>query len=764
MRYSMLLTILFLILALFTDACKEIDEQPKYQAPDWLEGKLYTQISKQEGLETFTRCLELTGYDTLLDLSGSFTVFAPSNEAFDNFFSENPEYGTNVESIPHDDLQRLVKFHVIQDAWSKAQLQMLNANGWIDPLDEDSEPRAFKRQTMLKEPNRKYWVTFDYEDTYIVDSSLSHNYRIAHTRSRKYVPIFFSDFFNVYDLSTSDYEFYFDRTFESGNIYYAGGKLGDEEIFAENGFIYILDRVIRPFLNAEQLLGKDYPGNESYKTFLDMIYLYPEFEFNREETNNQTEAREGRQYDSLYNLTFPDLPFDVNEELTGPNTTVSKYTYEFHNGLYVPTDEAFQRFLNEVVTDKSGLPHWSSFNAVPNDIKQIIVNTHFTKIPVYESDLLKGFKNASGDMIHIDPSNIIRKAYGSNCTFLGLDQTVMPRAFGSVTGPVYLRPGYSVFMMAMQLSKVMSALSRQDADYSFYPIPDFELALDSSLMVRWLDRNANRYILQSYVRTDESIYTQKTSELAKRIFNQVGTSRPTYSADKEFIETLGGNFIIWDHKNGVVSGAKPNVFGFKGDSLIDIEINELEEMADNGVTFQVNTWFRHSSTTIYGGISAYTYFRDLLQKAELYNQFSYEFPFLTKGEYYTIFIPTEQALLDYGADTLAKEDLAKFLKYHFVRGTRIFTDGKQNWDEYETMRVDESSNEFTRYQSTLNIKPSSDMIQILDNKGEAYITINEEPGKNNIMIATDTDIDESSDTDFITTSVIHVIDGVLVKQ
>ena len=56
------------------------------------------------------------------------------------------------------------------------------------------------------------------------------------------------------------------------------------------------------------------------------------------------------------------------------------------------------------------------------------------------------------------------------------------------------------------------------------------------------------------------------------------------------------------------------------------------------------------------------------------------------------------------------------------------------------------------------------MIQILDNKGEAYITINEEPGKNNIMIATDTDMDESSDTDFITTSVIHVIDGVLVKQ
>ncbi len=746
------------------NSCKEIYEHEIYQPPTWLKGKLYTQISEQEGLATFGKCLELTGYDTLLNLSGSFTVFAPSDVAFNEYFSENPGYGNDVANIPVNELQRLVKFHIIQDAWSKSQLQKLNSEGWIDPTDEKSKPKAFKRQTLLRDPDKKYWVKYGNDMYAIVDSTKTNDYRIAFTRSRKYVPIFFNEFFNVYNLKTSDYEFYFDKPFEAGNLYYAGGKLGEEEIFAENGFIYIIDKVIDPLLNAEQFLKKDYPGEESYHTFLEMIYQFPRFEFNRDETNDQTEAREGRQYDSLYNLSFPDLPFNINDELTGPNTSVSKYTYVYQNGLYVPTDEAFQRFLDEVVTVNSGLPHWANFKSIPNDVKQIMVNTHFTREPVYETDIINGFQNAGGSIIHIDPSTIIRKEYGSNCTFIGLNETIMPRAFGSVTGPVYLRPGYSSFMRAMQLTKVLPALTRQDADYSFYIIPDHTLAEDSSLLLNWIDQEANRYNFRSFNRSEQSMYTQKTNELAKRIFNQVGISRPTFSANKEFIETLGGNYIIFNHRDGIVSGAQPNVFGFKGDSAIDITIRELEETADNGVTYEVNTWFRHSVTQMFDRLNQYPYFKDLLEKAGLYNPKLFEYTFLTEGEYYTIFMPSEEALNGYGADTLDVDDLAKFLKYHFVRGTRIFTDGREPWMHYETLRVDESSTTFSTYYSTLNIKPSPDMIEILDSGGIPYITINEEAGTTNIMVATDTDRDVVSDTDFITTAVIHRIDGVLIKQ
>ncbi len=67
-----LLLIGFLII-LFATSCNDIYDQEKYQKPDWLDGKLYTQISELEDLSTFKRCIELTGYDTILDRTGSYT-------------------------------------------------------------------------------------------------------------------------------------------------------------------------------------------------------------------------------------------------------------------------------------------------------------------------------------------------------------------------------------------------------------------------------------------------------------------------------------------------------------------------------------------------------------------------------------------------------------------------------------------------------------------------------------------------------------------
>ncbi|MCK4920545.1 MAG: fasciclin domain-containing protein, partial [Bacteroidales bacterium] len=104
-------------------SCQDIQDQEKYQHPEWLVGKLYTQLKSVENTSVFVRALELTGYDTIVDVTGSFTIFAPSDEAFAAYFSDNPEYGSSVENIPPDDLLKLVKYHIIQNAWTKDQIQ-----------------------------------------------------------------------------------------------------------------------------------------------------------------------------------------------------------------------------------------------------------------------------------------------------------------------------------------------------------------------------------------------------------------------------------------------------------------------------------------------------------------------------------------------------------------------------------------------------------------------------------------------------------------
>ena len=60
------------------------------------------------------------------------------------------------EDIPLEELQKLVKYHLVQSPWSKLQLQSLDVWGWIDTLDvNNDQPKGYKRETLLLEENRK---------------------------------------------------------------------------------------------------------------------------------------------------------------------------------------------------------------------------------------------------------------------------------------------------------------------------------------------------------------------------------------------------------------------------------------------------------------------------------------------------------------------------------------------------------------------------------------------------------------------------------
>ena len=739
--------------------CRDIYEQEKYQRPDWLAGKIYTQITTRPDLSVFQECLELTGYDTILDVSGSYTVFGPTNEAFEQWFGEHPEYGGSPENIPAQELENLVERHVLQNGWSLKQLQSLDIYGWIDEDDPDNnKPRGYKRQTIQKDADKKYYIINDL----IVDSTESDEYKKVYVESRKYGPLFFDDYFGVNNLRSDDYEFYYDRTYENGNLYFGNAKVVSEEIFAENGFIYEVDQVTDPLHNAEQILDLEHSGF-SFSTFRDAFNHFGSFSANMEATNNQPEAKAGGIFDTLYYLDYPDLTFNLHEELTGPNTRFSNYTVRYQNGILAPSNEAFQNLLDEVVTSKSGYPHWPDFEGVPLVVKRIILNSHMATIPIYRTDIEAGFLNGAEDKITIDEADIIYKYYGSNSSFIGLSKAVVPRAFSSITGPIYLRPGYSTLLYAVENAKVLPALKEEGKEYVFYVQSDASFSEDSALF-HWLDPSSNRSYFYAFDQTSEQLTVFSRNQLTKMILNQVGTSLPTGRASKEFIENLAGNYIVVNNEDNTVSGGLPTKWGYNGILPIDVHPIPLEEPTDNGTTMKVRGWFSNPTSTMYSRITSYPGFFNLIDRAGLYDDVYWTFPFLTEGETYTVLIPTEEALANYNTDTLTREELQQFVKYHFIRGSKIWTDGRAPDGTYETLRVDESSTPFTTRYSTLHIETGSDLIRILDGNGNTYTEIPEQEFHTNIMVATDMDEESTSVYDFITTGVVHEIDSVLIKQ
>ena len=754
--------LMFVIILLLLYSCKQ--EQDIYKRPDWLAGKVYTQIKAQPELSTFAKCIELIGYDEILDVSGSYTVFSPSNEAFNLYFQQNPNYNS-VEDIPIARLTEIVKYHIVQNPWSKVQLRTLDVYGWIDTLSTDNnKPKGFKRETLLLEPNRKYGIASSGSGNeskfIIVDTLQTNKFRKVITDSRKYAPVFYQEYFNIYDLSTSDYEFYFNRPFENPNdIYFAGARLISDEISAENGFVYIIDRVVEPLGNASEIIASK-TGSNVYTDFLNVLNLFPRFEYNREKTFLQPGADQGLAVDSLFDLTFPTLAFDFGQEKTSPPSGTyglpSNVTIRYHHGLMAPTNEAFQAFINEYIKIPNG---WGTFAGAPENIKRIIANTYMSVNTIYPTDFEKGFYNGELDIVKLNESDIIEKKFGSNSTFIGLNKAIVPRAFKSVTGPVYLQRGFSKVMNAIEQSGLLSALKRENQDYMFFVENDANTAQDSSLIYYPVTKRFSSFLVSPGTYQE---YTLTLNDLRTLLLNQIATQKALGNARKEFIPNLAGNMIIVNNVTGEVSGTGVTTKGYRGTEVEPEFPVILSDQPDNGITYDVQNWFSFSSPSLFSKISTdYPKFHALLKKAGLTNDKEYRYTFVTDNDFYTVFIPSDQALDDEGVNSLPIDQLKKLLQFHFVQGSMIFTDGKKQSAYYETARIDEKSTQYTTIFTSLYIKPGLDIIEIPKKDGTSYVEIEEADKTTNILTGVSRGTGQEVYPILYNNGVIHQIDKVL---
>ena len=752
--------ILFFLFGIFILLFGCRDDFNKFDRPEWLKGKLYTQLSDFPELSTFAECLELTGYSTIIDASGSYTVFSPTNEAFEKFFAENSAYNS-IHDIPIKEYERIVKFHIVQNPWSKRQLQSLDIYGWIDTLDvNNNKPRGFKRSTLLLEDNRKYGIKSP--GTLIVDTTKADYTRIVATDSRKYVPIFFSEYFDIYHLKSQDYEFYFNRPFEAGdNLYFANGKITSDEIKAENGIVYMIDEVVLPLKNAYQFLDNE-EGTNSYSEFKALINEFPLFEYNGEKTLEQAGADQGFEVDSLFDLSFPDLTFDLANESTKPPKGTygmpSKVSSRYHHGIIAPNNQAYESFLNEYFAVPGG---WGSLEGAPDHIRKIIANSYLSFNPIYLSNIQEGFINGEMDNMKIDESDIIQKEFGSNCTFIGLNKAIVPRAFSSVTGPVYLRQGFSKVMYAIEQTKMLPTLKRKNENYLFFVESDINSSIDSSFIYSATTNSFFAYNTEDL----DNITEAKISKTSLRtlLLNHIGMYPPRGLARKEFIPNMAGNYLIFNNETGEVSGTAPTTYGFEGSQAVSV-FPKVLSIADNGTTYEIDNWFSFLQTPIYLKISNnYPEFHALLKKAGLTLESQYRYSFINESEFYTIFIPSKTAIENSNLNSLPVDELRNALLLHMVRGSLIFTDGNMQAGYYGTTRIDEKSTPFSTIFSNVYIEPQIDKIVFSGKNNSVFTEINESENTNILtaLIINVGDDDEEVFPNIINNAVIHEIDKVL---
>ncbi|MBA4409655.1 MAG: hypothetical protein C0397_09560 [Odoribacter sp.] len=759
------LILIALFLLVFFGCKKELDD--KYARPEWLAGKLYTQLKTQPGLSRFAELLHISGYDTIIDVSGSYTVFAPSDEAFTKYFQENTKY-KSIADIPKAEAVKLVKYHLVQNPWSKKQLQSLDIFGWIDTLDlRNNLPRGYKRETLLLGKNMKHGVAYSkylkqgssLKRTNVIDTTQTSWRRRVFTDSRKYSPIFFKQYFDIYDLSTSDYGFYFGRQFENvTDLYFTNGRIVSDEIFAENGFIYTIDRVAVPLRNAMEILS-DKTKTNSYYSYYELVNQFAEMDFNEGETNRQPGADQGLKVDSLFNLRYPQLVFDINSEKTKPPRGVfglpSNVTIRYHHGVVAPTNEAMNLLISKYL---AGGNNWGSLESSPEIIKRIIANSCLSINPVYPTDFTKGFFNGESDYIQIDENSIVQKEYGSNCTFIGVNKPIIPRAFSSVAGPIYTRKGYSKVMYAIERSGLLSALKRKDANYSFFVESDINTSVDSSLVF-----DGSRFSAITLYPSIRSI-PLNNEDLRILLLNHIGVEVPKGVAKREFIKNLAGNYLIFNNETKEVRGNSPTSYGYRGTRFVKVVPRKISENADNGTTFEIDNWFNFSGNSLFNVISSnYLKFHNLMKKAGLSEDKLSRYSFISDNQVYTALIPNDSVVNSITAktDVMSTSELRNFLLMHFIQGDIIFTDGNRQAAYYETARIDASSTPFSTINSFIKIIPGVDKITIPTKNGSNYLVISESAKTNQITGRSVSTTGTEAYPNIVSTGVVHEIKSAL---
>ncbi|NAS32644.1 hypothetical protein GTQ40_16810 [Flavobacteriaceae bacterium R38] len=118
----------FIIICLFTivSSCSLGDNEGELEPQ---QGFTITQIvNLSSGLSTLEQALQITGLNTTLDGNGAFTLFAPSDIAFQNFLD-----GRTLSDIPVDDLRQLLLNHIISRTLTTDQLSGIGS-GYVNTI------------------------------------------------------------------------------------------------------------------------------------------------------------------------------------------------------------------------------------------------------------------------------------------------------------------------------------------------------------------------------------------------------------------------------------------------------------------------------------------------------------------------------------------------------------------------------------------------------------------------------------------------------
>ena len=665
------LTILLLSITGLIGCNKKFDQY--YARPTNLEPPIYQQLQSKGKFKNFLAVIDKAGYKQTLSAAGYWTVFAPNDSAFQAYFTTN---NTSVEKMDSSTARSLVQFMLVYNAFEKDRIDDYQSNtGWLPD-------QAFRRRTA-------YYTSF-YDDTMqngtvvkTIQSNRNGSY-VSTDNNNKYIPYFTDVYFNSRGLTAADYNYFYPNTQYAGfNI--AGAKVVTQDIIAENGVIDEIDRVLTPLPSIEEYL-RSRPEYSEFKKLFDKYMV--SFVSNSDATNRyKLLTGDNKQvYVKVYNTSLAFSPNNENYlKLQDNDGQQNSWT------MFVPKNDVLLDYEKKVL-----LEYYGSFDNTPTSIILDFLNAHMWLTPVWPSKFSSTI-NFVGEEARFNPqTDVLDRKILSNGMFYGTNKVQEANVFSTVYAKAYLDPKFSI-MTRLLSTDLKFVITNPNSKFTLFMMPD---AVLRSVGYDY-DVNSNLFTYTSGTATTSGESIRQT---LLRILNTGVLSKDVTSlSGADISEAYNGEFIKWNNNQVMTAGTQD------ANKIVNVDSVKTTK---NGTVYYLNGLLTYSSFLFGKHImnlgtattSDFYYFAQFLNNSGLYNSTTGEVTGTTSGTLYTVFVPSNAAIIQAVKDgvlpgntttgvpnltasswTAAQKDqVVNFIQYHILAKYSLVPNGKES-GSYETL-------------------------------------------------------------------------------
>ena len=446
---------LLLASTLLLPSCSDMDEY--FETPSWIQGSIYEKMQSEGNYSQFLKGVEKIGYTPILNGKAILTVMAPDDNAMKTYLQDTYQV-QDITDLSVDEIKKLIGFHMLYYSYDKDKLinfrpsegdgatteELSKKAGLYYKFRTRSQDAVEKTQREVVTDNGDGTTTTTYEDIYVYHPD-------------RFIPVFSYMMFRTKGIDAEqNYSYFYPETGWNGDggfqvananvTQYAGVGANNEHYgIANNGYIYKIDRVLRPLETIYTELTK----SDKYSRFVSYYDQYKTYTKSDDLTSDF--ATDEQQTTGLWTMSFGSLPAIANEwpiDDYKQMTTLSHRTYS----IFAPTDQAIENFFEEYW--KVG--GYESLDDVPsNQMIQLLTHSIFQETSsnkdqsmIFPQEIEEGkIQDSEGNTIRFDTEEVPQedRIICSNGVLYGCSVLTPPAAFNSVTGPAYQYKKYSTF-------------------------------------------------------------------------------------------------------------------------------------------------------------------------------------------------------------------------------------------------------------------------------------------------------------------------------